>query len=468
LPLLRQRFLDEEDPRIRLRLACGLAELGEPPIAFLVEAVKTAPTSPEECAALVAALAAGGQEALTALEQQWRRQWHAPTRARYAIVLLHLGAPAAAWADVALRDHPRRRTAFIHTYAGWHGDLDVLPGLLDRHADAALRSALSVALGTIDPALLPVQQRRTLTRMLVNLHRSAPDGGTHSATTYALRRWGEPLPIVEPMSRPPADRDWFVSDTRLTLIRIAPGRFLMGESDPNNLLEDATPRPVHLTRAYWMSDREIPVSLFAQFVRDEGTPMSDWPGVDRKIRPRDDCPVQMVSWIDAIRFCNWLSRREGLSPCYHRVGDDWRCSFTADGYRLPTEAEWEHACRAGTSTHYAHGDGEALLPWYASFTSNSKAATHPGGARMPNAWGLFDMHGNVWEWCWDAMSVPGAEAQTDPTGPAVVAPNAARVYRGGGVANSGGDWRSASRGAANPLTRSFNLGFRVVCTTGVR
>lgn len=155
-------------------------------------------------------------------------------------------------------------------------------------------------------------------------------------------------------------------------------------------------------------------------------------------------PVEGVSWRDAVRFCNALSQREGFAPAYrpHTDGEDVEWDTTADGYRLPTEAEWEHACRAGTSgPRYGPLDD---IAWY---RGNSGERLHDVGGKQPNAWGLHDMLGNVWEWCWDLY-----DAEVYGT---------YRVLRGGGWFDEHWSCRASVRRRSHPTFRVDDVGFRI-------
>ncbi len=165
-------------------------------------------------------------------------------------------------------------------------------------------------------------------------------------------------------------------------------------------------------------------------------------------------------------FCNWLSRKEGRTACYLRTGqkektangehEAWRAVADATGYRLPTEAEWEYACRAGTTTEFARGNDEEMLPKYAVIQSITTAAS---GIKLPNGWGLFDMHGNVWEWCWDGSGNYDAKSSdVDPMG-AVGVPR--RVLRGGCWNDGVGIPRASNRNGYPPEDRNIYTGFRV-------
>jgi formylglycine-generating enzyme required for sulfatase activity/serine/threonine protein kinase len=174
-------------------------------------------------------------------------------------------------------------------------------------------------------------------------------------------------------------------------------------------------------------------------------------------------PITDVSWYDAVRWCNALSEKDGRRPAYEMDPEVRRVD--SDGYRLPTEAEWEYACRAGTTSAFWGGEREADLDrvaWYGrpgSFGGNSRGTTWPVGLKPPNPWGLYDMHGNVWEWCDDWMGTYTAGALTDPSGPAH---GDKRVVRGGSCRNSPDGCRSAFRIGNPPSDRDGVLGFRVV------
>ncbi len=172
-------------------------------------------------------------------------------------------------------------------------------------------------------------------------------------------------------------------------------------------------------------------------------------------------PVEQVSWDDAVMFCNKLSAKEGL-PAYYALDGDPVSMRGGTGYRLPTEAEWEYACRGGPEGTgvYSFGGDPAKLSDHAWFTDNSAGKTHPVGGKTPNAWGLYDMHGNVWEWCWDeyAADYYGQSPVDDPSGPSRAR---GRVFRGGCWNDTAESCQSATRGGEDPAHRNDDLGFRV-------
>jgi formylglycine-generating enzyme required for sulfatase activity len=172
----------------------------------------------------------------------------------------------------------------------------------------------------------------------------------------------------------------------------------------------------------------------------------------------DDRPVEKVSWLDAAAFCNRLSEKMGLQPVYEIDGDEVNWNRQSNGFRLPTEAEWEYACRAGTTTRFAHGDLESGLDRMAWYRENSGGKTRPVGLKDPNAWGLHDMHGNVWEWVWDWYGDYPSVSVSDPAGPDR---GSVRVMRGGSWLNFARLCRSAIRDRGVPGGRGDFLGVRL-------
>jgi formylglycine-generating enzyme required for sulfatase activity len=180
----------------------------------------------------------------------------------------------------------------------------------------------------------------------------------------------------------------------------------------------------------------------------------------------DTLPVEQVSWYDAVNYCNERSRVEGLAPAYTVNGTNVRWNKNAKGYRLPTEAELEYACRAGTSTPFSTGNSistsqanyDGNFPYTHSPKGSFRKTTTAVGSFAPNAWGLYDMHGNVDEWCWDWYGPYGSGAQADPEGPAS---GTLRSGRGGNWNSYAQALRSARRNFYNPTVGTRLLGFRL-------
>jgi formylglycine-generating enzyme required for sulfatase activity len=172
------------------------------------------------------------------------------------------------------------------------------------------------------------------------------------------------------------------------------------------------------------------------------------------------CPVENVSWFDAIKFANALSKKEGLSPAYSGSGDSIRWNKSANGYRLPTEAEWEYAARAGKATRYSGSNEVGDVAWT---KSNSGKTTHKVGTKKANAWGLHDMSGNVWEWCWDwYINSYRSSSGADPVG---ATSGGVRVVRGGSWFHLPPDARVAIRSWDVPTYRDYDFGLRLLRTS---
>jgi formylglycine-generating enzyme required for sulfatase activity len=219
----------------------------------------------------------------------------------------------------------------------------------------------------------------------------------------------------------------------MKMVLIRPGKFMMGEGTepPHGPQHEVT-----LSKPFYMGVTEV---TQAQYEAVMGTNPSAFKGATN--------PVETVSWNDATEFCKRLSEK------------------TRQAVRLPTEAEWEYACRAGTQTAFSFGDSDAALDDYAWWAKNSGGTTHPVGQKKPNAWGLYDMHGNVYEWCADWYGDYPQGSVTDPSGSATGA-YGARVLRGGSwLDDVAFRFRCASRIFNCGLThRYISYGFRCVRT----
>jgi formylglycine-generating enzyme required for sulfatase activity len=238
-------------------------------------------------------------------------------------------------------------------------------------------------------------------------------------------RFGNAVSINQPM--PPS---------AFNMVAIPPGVFQMGSTAVGG-----TAVPVHavtITRPFWIGQNEV---TQAQYQAVMGNNPSFWQG--------PQLPVEQVSWFSALAYCAALTASESAAG---RVPPGYQ-------YRLPTEAEWEYCCRAGTTTEW--NTGTTLSTSLANFGGGNSGQTIAGGSYPPNPWGLFDAHGNVWEWCldsWDASANYPAAAILDP----YVSSGPNRVLRGGSCRNSASSCRSSLRGLAPPSFAFAEFGFRVV------
>jgi sulfatase modifying factor 1 len=224
-----------------------------------------------------------------------------------------------------------------------------------------------------------------------------------------------------------------VTKTGVEMVLIPAGQFLMGDDNGED-----DEKPVHPVRvgSFYMDVCEVTQ-------RDYQSLMGRNPS--KFVDPY--APVDKVSWHDAVRYCNMRSLREGFTPCYDT--NTLKCDFSADGYRLPTEAEWEYACRAGTTSRWSFGNDSGKLAEYAWLKDNSNKTTHPVRQKAPNPWGLYDMHGNVYEWCNDFYREGyGQDSEgDDPRGPAS---GDKRVVRGGCWDTREESCRSSARSSESP------------------
>lgn len=260
----------------------------------------------------------------------------------------------------------------------------------------------------------------------------------------------------------------------ICMVEVPAGQFLMGG------VEEDFEQPVHLVRfdaPFLVGQTPVTNSQYMRFAKDVDGHWPEWcePGSDWKVQTgkngyyrelgaaltQGDCPVVGISWEDAIAFANWMSDQQGLPRCYSLAGGHARLDVSSRGYRLLTEAEWEYACRAGCSSRFSSGDGDKDLLGVAWYGVNSEDRTHAVGQKSPNAWGVLDMHGNVWEWVEDDWHSSYEGAPSDGSAWIGRERGSLRVVRGGSWYDPAEYCRSAFRNFALPDYRIGTLGFRL-------
>ena len=275
-----------------------------------------------------------------------------------------------------------------------------------------------------------------------------------------------PIPKVTPTATPrptPEEVEPIVPE----MVLVEAGSFQMGSTDGAS-----NEQPVHtvrITRPFYIAKCAVTFEEYDRFCDDEKCRRPQDNGWGRGTRP-----VFGVSWLHAAKYCNWLSGKEGLTPCYDVKGKLTKCDFSMKGYRLPTEAEWEYAARGGQKSQgydYAGGDNPDDVAWY---DNNSNGQIHPIGQKQPNELGLYDMSGNAFEWCGDLYGKDyyASSPSDDPTGPLSASEGAytgfgllERVRRGGSFRESSDCLRVAYRSAdlmSGPIQGVGINGFRLV------
>jgi formylglycine-generating enzyme required for sulfatase activity len=340
------------------------------------------------------------------------------------------------------------------------------------HPETSMRRALILALGTYGTGGLFVDQRTALIAKLLDLYLNDPDSGIHGAAEWTLRQWKQEdqlkeldAKLIKATDR--GERRWYINGQGQTFTVIADQVKIGMGSPPTELDGDGnseTPHERVIPRRFAIAASEVSVARFRRF-RPEHEHFSVY-------SPHDDGPVNGISWYLAAEYCNWLSRQEGKRECYEpndrgEYGPGMKIKSNAlhlEGYRLPTEAEWKYACRAGTETSRPHGASPALLGEFAWYNATSEVRAWSCGRLQPNELGLFDMLGNVSEWCQEAFEVyqPSVPFTLDASSDRIILIDDAipRRLRGGTFDRQPGSVRPACRSRYLPSNRAFSGGFR--------
>jgi formylglycine-generating enzyme required for sulfatase activity len=436
------------------------------------------------------------------------------------LALLKLGRAEPAWPLLKHSPHPEARSRLIQQMAPAGVGVAALADRLLTEKDASIRRALILTLGEFTEEQVPADLRRRLGEKLVGWYRDEPDPGVHAAIDWLLRhdaegrekrklRWGRrgeleridddlaarsraaaaaraaclvagALPLAGPsLARRDegGGRRWYVNGQGQTLV-IVDGRepFLMGSptDEAGRVAGEAHHRRA-AGRRFAIATKPVTVAQFERFLKahPEVKHISS-----KQHSPEAECPANAVTWYEAAAYCRWLSEQEGLpghEMVYPPVKEIVRSAggeaplrlprryLARTGYRLPTEAEWEYACRAGAATSRSYGSSVELLGRYAWYRDNAQSRTWPVGQKRPNDLGLFDLHGNVWTWCHDGAGLyPAGEG--DEPGQRDVIGGLNRVLRGGSFTLNAGNVRSANRGTYGPSYRVNVVGARVART----
>jgi eukaryotic-like serine/threonine-protein kinase len=424
----------------------------------------------------------------------------AKRQANAAVALLRMERPAQVWDLLKHGPDPRVRSYLIDRIGPLGADAKAIIKRLDEEPDLTIRRALLLSLGEFGEKEFPLDVQMTFVPKLRDIYIKAIDPGLHAAAEWLLRQWGEQA-WLEQMTKqwaeekeqrekasraaiaPGAQGQWFVNSQGQTMVVIPnPEEFMMGspstelERRPKDEIRDVEDEFRHrrlIGHSFAIASKPVSKEQFLKF--DHHFSYNEM----ARRHPTPTCPIGGVTWFKAAKYCNWLSKEEGIDPdewCYEPTKDDKYEEgmklapnyLKRTGYRLPTEAEMEYATRAGAETSRYYGEAGELLPKYGWYSKNSKEITWEVGRLKPNDFGLFDTHGNVMCWCQERYDVYPQKESPEPEGDKedqlLINGKDPRVLRGGSFDRPASELRSASRYVIVPESPDADHGLRVART----
>ncbi len=440
----------------------------------------------------------------------------AARQARAAVSLVRLGNPTQVWSHFRYSDDPRLRSYIVNWLKPLGAEPRDIAAEFDRTAanrstqsstaarekppegkmkailfdgDTSRLRALILALGDYPASDIPPETLERMIAKLLALYCDDPDAGIHGCAEWTLKQWNEVKRLVTADAdlkklTIPGERRWFVNREGQSFVMIeGPVQFLMGSSanEPGRTEGQETQRRIEIPRRFALATKEVTVDQFRRFIaaRPEFKPKAEEEPFIKQCSPSADGPWIGADWYASAAYCNWLSEQEGLPReqwCYMpNQSKEYADGMTIPanvlertGYRLPTQAELEFACRAGTVTSRYYGASTDLLAKYAWYRNNSKDHAWPVGSLKPNDLGLFDMLGNVYERSHDADNIVRAKAAGSEidarSADEVLTDKRMRIFLGGSWTDAPTELRAAARSKDTPLYSSTVVGFRVART----
>jgi serine/threonine protein kinase/formylglycine-generating enzyme required for sulfatase activity len=416
----------------------------------------------------------------------------AKRKANAAVALLKMDRPREVWPLLKHSRDPTVRSYLLHRLGPLGADARTVVKRLEEEKDVTIRRALVLSLGEFGEKALAPPEREVLSEKLRNWYRVDPDPGLHAAVEWLLwqwkqekwlkqmdEEWAKDKPRREQRlerirqelakGKDHAKPQWYVNGQGQTMVMIpGPLEFQMGSPfSEAGRRDNETLHHRRIGRTFALAAKPVTVAQFLRFREDHN--------YIRQVAPTVDSPVHFITWYLAAGYCNWLSEREGLGQdqwCYepnpqgqYAQGMKLKANYLSlTGYRLPTEAEWEYACRAGAETSRYYGVSEELLGKYGVYVGNSGGLSWPVGSFKPNDLGLFDMHGNGWNWCQerlrDYVQDQGKDHIDDIEDIIDVNNGEGRVVVGGSFGAAALFVRSAVRYDYAPADRVISVGFR--------